>query len=521
MQCPNCNKANEDGALFCGNCGKQLSPLYGGGNAATELSHSPPTPSDNSFWSTPSNRSFQGPPLAFPGSAQPNLPSGFPISTQPDPPLAFSPTNVQTYEQAMPGAPTIAPRPGQSPGEIGTVYQSGPNSFYDGSATSVTPGPLSRPPHPPTHSRNKGLAFLSIVVVICVVGVLAGVITILQSGAGSTGTTSNKVGTKKKTQITVLFSDNGGDTNSIEVDASGLTPPTTGTRYVVWLVNEGDTENIQSLGTLSVPDRPDAIAGQMTLKTTKHGMNLLGVGNEILITRETGNVNQPTASNTLFSATFPPQAFVHIRHLLVQFDTTPNHVGLLVGLRQQATLLNQQAQNLKNNQHDQQIVQCSLYNMLSLIEGSEAVKNIQKPKQCDTVGDGFGLLGPQDGRGNEGYNAQSYVGLADAHAQLAATRKDATKTIQLHAGHVENAMDDLGTWLGTLETDVQSLLNNANASKKIAEVARLAGIALHGTDANDDGTIEPIKGEAGAETAYQHGQLMATLSLTPGSGTQK
>jgi len=36
-------------------------------------------------------------------------------------------------------------------------------------------------------------------------------------------------------------------------------------------------------------------------------------------------------------------------------------------------------------------------------------------------------------------------------------------------------------------------------------------------DANGDGQIDPVVGEAGALTAYLQGQLMSTISLAPGS----
>jgi hypothetical protein len=49
----------------------------------------------------------------------------------------------------------------------------------------------------------------------------------------------------------------------------------------------------------------------------------------------------------------------------------------------------------------------------------------------------------------------------------------------------------------------------------IQEITTLTDDAYHGVDVNGDGQIDPVVGEAGALTAYQQGQLMATLIFAP------
>jgi len=48
---------------------------------------------------------------------------------------------------------------------------------------------------------------------------------------------------------------------------------------------------------------------------------------------------------------------------------------------------------------------------------------------------------------------------------------------------------------------------------KVEEIVRLADYVYYGVDVNGDGQIDPVPGEAGAKTAFQQGQLIATLSL--------
>src|SRR5260370_30128472 len=75
---------------------------------------------------------------------------------------------------------------------------------------------------------------------------------------------------------------------------------------------------------------------------------MVGLGNEIDITLEHGTVTAP-GENVLLSAIFPTQAFVYVRHMLYSYTTTPGHVGLLVGLIEQARLLNSVAHVLTAN----------------------------------------------------------------------------------------------------------------------------------------------------------------------------
>jgi serine/threonine protein kinase len=60
---------------------------------------------------------------------------------------------------------------------------------------------------------------------------------------------------------------------------------------------------------------------------------------------------------------------------------------------------------------------------------------------------------------------------------------------------------------------LMGLLAHPTELSSIPEITTLTDDAYHGVDVNGDGQIDPVAGEAGALTAYQQGQLMATLSL--------
>jgi hypothetical protein len=237
--------------------------------------------------------------------------------------------------------------------------------------------------------------------------------------------------------------------------------------------------------------------------------NLLGQGNKIIVTQEQGNVSLPTGT-VLLSGTFPPQAFVHIKHLLFSFFDTPRQIGLLVGLLSQSQQLDAQALLLKNaaTTRNTFAVQCAAQSINNIIEGTHGPHFQPLPATC-TIGN---ITDTSDG-----YGLNTYVANARQHASLAATQADSTANIKQHAQHVIIATDNIKGWLATSDRDVEGLLANRGNGGNIQEIVSLSDRVVHGIDLDNDEQVDPVPGEAGAVTAYIHGQFMAILPLTPGS----
>jgi hypothetical protein len=119
-----------------------------------------------------------------------------------------------------------------------------------------------------------------------------------------------------------------------------------------------------------------------------------------------------------------------------------------------------------------------------------------------TDGDGFGL------QGKKGYLTGS-----TQHAGYAISQPDATSAMHQHAKLMDIALSNTTGWVTTIDQDALLLLTHPTDLSKVEEIVRLADDAYHGVDANGDGQIDPVVGEAGAITAFRQGQLMATLSL--------
>src|SRR6266487_2484390 len=473
MFCPNCNEPYDKDTVFCGNCGKQIAPLTARGATVAE-----PTI------------------LSYPDGFNHNAASGNVIPRRPV--LQTPPSPPQ-----LPSSP-----PGYTP----------PAELSDRASMSPAPSLGSLPTFQIPTARNHRARnlFIALVLVLLVGGVSAGVVALTRNGStanttkGTAGNGNNHVVAPPTISATAFFGDNlngQGLSGALKLTTNGLGAPPAGFQYYAWMVDT-NTENTLSLGVLTAQ-------GQNFSLNFAGKTNLLGAGNKLEVTQEQGNPTLPSGKIVL-SAKFPPLAFIHIKHLLFSFPTTPGKVGLLVGLRDQTQALDGQGTLLRSfSGKGPRAVSCVAQSIVNLIEGSHGQNTQPLGATCaffnvSDVGDGFGLLNPGD-------PTSGYVALAAAHASLAATQTDTTDTIRLHAGHVQIATTNLKKWLTTIDNDALKLIANPGNTALIQEIVTLSGHTLNGVDLNDDEHVDPVPGEAGAITAYNHGQLMAQLTLLPGA----
>ena len=226
------------------------------------------------------------------------------------------------------------------------------------------------------------------------------------------------------------------------------------------------------------------------------------------ITQEQGTVVAP-AGKVILTGTFPIKSFAHVVHLLIDYPPTPGKIGLLVGVLEQTHLLDTQAAVLQNEAANQNTVaiSCVAQSMLDIIEGKHGSHYKQLDEACTlqnvtTTGDGFGL------QGKEGYLTGS-----TEHAGYAISQPDATNAMHVHTALMDVSLSNINGWLTTIDQDAVLLRTHPTDVAKVEEIVRLADDAYHGVDVNGDGQIDPVPGEAGAITAFQQGQLIATLTL--------
>jgi hypothetical protein len=472
MVCPRCNQPVENGATFCGNCGNQITPVLAAG--ATELV----APENNPYQITGE------PTIATPPTQETLPPVGQSYNS-------ISPLVQRETARPYPAGAGVTPLP----------------------RTMSTPPPVSAPPvslppvSKPARLPRKRIAFIAAIIALLIIGLSAGLITLLQTKSTPSKSKTAPAVAATSTMGSVYFSSSldaqaPGITDTVTINISGLSAPAAGTQYYAWLVNQ-QQEQTTPLGKLTSQGKDFSVT-----YTDHHGQNLLGLGDTISVTQEQGNVTLPTGKAVL-TAQFPQMAFIHIKHILYAFPITPHHVGLLVGLLRQAHQVEAQAVLLNglSGNGNPTAVTCAAQSLINIVEGQHGQHYSQLPLQCNglnaTVGsDGFGLLG-QNG----------YIRLAGEHASLAAQASDATQNIKSHAALAETSLTNVNNWMTTVDNDAQSLLTNPGDNGKIQEIVALTERAIDGVDLNNDGQVDPVPGEGGILTAYQQGQQMAQLSL--------
>ncbi|MGH2515659.1 MAG: serine/threonine protein kinase, partial [Ktedonobacterales bacterium] len=307
-----------------------------------------------------------------------------------------------------------------------------------------------------------------------------------------------------------------GHTDALQITLHNLPAPSAGAHYDAWLVDQ-QSEHIIPLGAVTATNSASqtyTLSFPQGAGTGTPGANLLGLGGKIEVTLEQGTVTAPVG-HVVLTGIFPPQAFVHIQHLLVSFPTTPGKIGLLVGVLNQAQELDAQASALQNaaTAGKPATMQCIAQSMLDIIEGAQGVHYRPLSPSCAALnvtltGDGFGLLGTTSSTSISGYLDDT-----SDHASLAATQPDATDGIRLHASHVEIAMTNIKGWVTQADQDALQILVSPTDAAALSGLVLACDDAYHGRSTNPDQTVNPVPGEAGAQTAYEHGQFMATLTL--------
>jgi len=331
---------------------------------------------------------------------------------------------------------------------------------------------------------------------------IVGIILLAQRGSATTSISG---------QVTFFDASNAapGHSDALSVVIHGLSAPPAGYEYDAWYINE-QSEQVVALGTLTSNQQTFALNYAGGSSNAQGGINLLGAGDKLEITLEQKAVNLPEGKVEL-SGTFPAQAFSHIQHLLYSFPATPGKIGVLAGSLLQTRLLNIQVAVLQNfaYDHNTSAIQCEAQSILDIIEGAKGpdyqpISSACKLQNVTVKGDGFGLLG-----------SGAYLSDAAEHATLAVSQPDATSSMHQHAGLMEIALSNVKGWMTTIQQDALRLRTNPANLSKVPEMVALADAAYHGVDANGDGVISPIPGEAGVLTAYAQGQLMAALTLAP------
>ncbi len=283
-------------------------------------------------------------------------------------------------------------------------------------------------------------------------------------------------------------------------------------QYEAWLIDDNH-ETSRSLGVLEQND-----TGQFILTfVDPQRENLLGTFNRIEITLEPNPDDSPNSSrNVVYSSVIPPESLMHIRHLMAGTDETPGGIAMAAGLVNNVTLIKDSADAMLAafNGDDRAAMQSNAEAIVNLIVGKEDLSYYNDWDNNGTVqdsGDGYGLLvnGSQGG----------YLDGMIHHASYAAKASGATSEIMMHAGHVETCTQNLENWapeLRDLALRIARATQDQDVGTDVLKASILAKQMLDGIDIDGSESVDPIAGEGGALTAFEHAEYMSDMPILLG-----
>jgi hypothetical protein len=291
-----------------------------------------------------------------------------------------------------------------------------------------------------------------------------------------------------------------------------MEPPPEGSQYEAWLIQD-DAERRISIGVIEFDGQNK---GSLSF-VDREGRNLIGIYKTLEITREPDPDPSSNSSNEVaFSASLPAEGLKHVRHLLFSFDSTPEKIGFIHGLEADTILLDDLAGQMLASfeSRDDAGIRIQVERMLNLIVGSQSenYRDWNNDAKVDDPGDGFGLL---LNRENAGYIQGSFT-----HANLSLQSADATQNMLTHGEHVKICATNMDKWTPQLRDQLTVILNTPIDSPDleglIREAVALADKIRNGIDVNGNERVEPVPGEGGAVTAYEHAYYMADMVIVPG-----
>lgn len=306
------------------------------------------------------------------------------------------------------------------------------------------------------------------------------------------------------------FQDGSAPADQVTFSSTNLPPPPDGSHYEAWLIAD-DGETLLSLGTIQFGDGNRA---SLTF-VDPAGRDLIALYHGMQITVEPSPDNNPNPSNQVaFSAILPPGGFAHVRHLLSEFSGTPDQTPFVRGLDADTGRLNDLARGMlaSFDAGDRDAVRLQAEQMLNLIIGVQSPdhKDWNGDGNIDDGSDGYGLL--LNGS-NSGYIQGTF-----SHANLSIQSPDATENMLNHGDHVKVAATNVSEWTPLLRDQLIAVIEAQSldqAEGAIRQSVVLANQIRNGADVNGNENIEPVPGEGGALTAYEHAFYMADILIRP------
>jgi serine/threonine protein kinase len=318
------------------------------------------------------------------------------------------------------------------------------------------------------------------------------------------------------------FGDFSGVLDEVRVTLNSAKPPGDGYHYETWLVSD-DGAVTRKLGTVTFNA---AGVGQLTLLDPGQA-NFLANFDRVLVSRERDDAtaSMPSAE-VVYSSVFPPQALAPLRNLLVSHENTPDNLALIQGLWYYSgsyvnisingyDVQGEQVVGLRQafESGDESTVRKRTEEIINQIVGASSGLHLDHDGNgtLDNPADGFGSFPNDD---SPGYLQETLV-----QVKLAVDAADSTPNIRASGENVQVCIQNMDGWLERileLALQLKDAPFGPDMEPVIAELETLGDMLVRGADSDQDGLIEPLPGECGADSAYEFAYNMADMPLYPG-----
>jgi hypothetical protein len=245
----------------------------------------------------------------------------------------------------------------------------------------------------------------------------------------------------------------------------------------------------------------------------EQGLDLIASYSGVELTIEPNPDTDPKSSGLVaYSFFHAKEGLAHLRNILAAYPNSPDQTAIIQGLYTDYGTIDEFAKEMQkaaaNGNTDR--VRLNAEAILNIMVGSQSPnrKDWNTDGQVDDPSDGFGLL--LNGQ-NLGYLQAAYI-----EADTAVKSAGASEQMVTSGEGLKNSVQNLAQWTTQMQELLIAILASpapADLDQKVSQAADLADRMLKGVDADEDGLVEPILNEGGAQVAYEQAYRMADMPL--------
>ncbi|HSM72439.1 MAG TPA: protein kinase [Anaerolineales bacterium] len=310
-----------------------------------------------------------------------------------------------------------------------------------------------------------------------------------------------------ETSLVIHFRDENAIADQAFLEVKRVPAAPEGSNYEVWLFN-ARRERI-SLGILTLDELGK---GELTF-TDEQGTNLVSKYDQAEITLEPEDDSNPAPTKLIaFQFSLPEDGIVHIRSLLASYPAISDKTALIQGLYTYIKRINELAGEMDSayTSGNEALVRQSAEAIMNMVVGKQS-SSYQDWDEDGSITDDSNGYGLQLNGSNLGYFGATYTEASNAIDSI-----NVSEPIQRYGQSLKICVQNLAQWTPQLQELILDILESpagSDTEEQIADAVALTDQMLNGVDLNNNGAIEPIAGECGAQFAYQYAYGMADMPL--------